>query len=148
MPPPRTSSTSAPAVPSPAGEDDQERIARLVGQSDVRWGLDAQHREGFGLAQVRQSTWLAGVERILVGVAMGPKPLRWVGTALPVEQVDSSDVAAAGALAEIVSRVRKLMWQWRSPAPVGDWIARLTEALDLLCATEQDDAWILSSAHA
>lgn len=130
------------------GEDDQERIARLVGQSDVRWGLDAQHREGFGLAQVRQSTWLAGVERILVGVAMGPKPLRWVGTALPVEQVDSSDVAAAGALAEIVSRVRKLMWQWRSPAPVGDWIARLTEALDLLCATEQDDAWMLSSAHA
>lgn len=130
------------------GDDDLERIARLVAQADVRWGLDGAHRTGFGLGQVRQSTWLAGVERVLVGVAMGTDPLRWMGTALPVDQVDSSDLAAVGALAEVVSRVRKLVWQWSRPATVGEWTTRLHEALDLLCATGHDDAWMLTAAHA
>lgn len=130
------------------GPDEFERITRLVGQADIRWGLDAGHRAEFGLAQVRQSTWLAGIERILLGIAVGPTPPTWVGTALPVEQVDGSDVMAAGVLAEVVSRVRKLAGTWRTEATVATWIARLTEALDLLVATPRDEAWQLSQARA
>ncbi|MEL4506046.1 exodeoxyribonuclease V subunit gamma [Luteococcus sp. H138] len=129
------------------GEDELERIARLVAQADIRWGLDGRHRAEFGLGQVRQSTWLAGLDRVLTGVAMGPTPLRWLGTALPVEQVDSTDIPAAGTLAEIVSRSRKLVADWRNPASIGDWIGRLHEALDLLAGAEGDDAWQLTQAR-
>lgn len=130
------------------GKDELERIARLVGQADIRWGLDGRHRAEFGLAQVRQSTWLAGMDRVLTGVAMGPTPLRWLGTALPIEQVDSTDVAAAGMLAEIISRTRKLVADWRTPAAIGGWIDRLNEALNLLTAAAGDDAWQLTQARA
>lgn len=128
-------------------EDQQERIRRLVDQAEVRWGLDAAHRATFGLGQVRQSTWLAGVERILTGIAMGTEPLQWLGTALPLDQVDGSDVAVAGELAEIVSRVRKLVAQWRRPATVGGWVERLSEALDLLAAEPTDQGWQLAAAR-
>ncbi|WP_420175383.1 exodeoxyribonuclease V subunit gamma [Luteococcus sp. OSA5] len=129
------------------GEDELERITRMVAQSDVRWGLDGRHRDEFGVGQVRQSTWLAGVDRVLTGVAMGPQPLGWLGTALPVEQIDSTDVMAAGLLAEIVSRTRKLVAQWRQPAPIQEWIERLHEGLDLLTGTSADDAWQLTRAR-
>lgn len=129
------------------GSESIERITRLVLAGDVRWGLDSRHRAEFGLSQVRQSTWLSGVERVLVGVAMGTQPLRWIGAALPVDQVDSSDVMAAGSLAEVVSRVRKLVAEWREPAPVTRWVERLHEALDLLVATSVDDAWQLTRAR-
>lgn len=128
-------------------DDDLDRIQRLVSQAGVRWGLDGRHRAEFGLGQVRQSTWLAGVERILTGIAMGPQPLHWLGTALPVEQVDSTDVMAAGMLAEVVSRTRKLVADWRVPAPIPEWVGRLHEALDLLTATQTDDAWQLTRAR-
>ncbi|MEL4357586.1 MULTISPECIES: exodeoxyribonuclease V subunit gamma [unclassified Luteococcus] len=129
------------------GSDELERISRLVQQADIRWGLDRTHRSDFGLGQVAQSTWLAGVDRVLTGIAVGPTPLRWLGTALPVEQVDSTDVLAAGSLAEIVSRTRKLVADWRQPAGIGEWIGRLHGALDLLTAAEGDDAWQLTQAR-
>ncbi|GAB2492940.1 exodeoxyribonuclease V subunit gamma [Luteococcus sediminum] len=128
-------------------EDHQERIRRLVDQAEVRWGLDGSHRAAFGLGQVRQSTWLAGVERILTGIAMGAEPLQWLGTALPLEQVDGSDVTVAGQLAEIVSRVRKLVAQWRQPATVEAWVERLQEALGLLAAEPSEQGWQLAAAR-
>lgn len=130
------------------GSEDQERLHRLVEQADVRWGLDGRHRTQFGLGTVRQSTWLAGVERILVGIVMGSTPPTWLGTALPVDQVDGSDVLAAGTLAEVVSRLRKLVGTWQQSATITDWVVRLGEALDLMVAVDADDAWQLSRARA
>ncbi|MGO4955772.1 exodeoxyribonuclease V subunit gamma [Luteococcus sp. Sow4_B9] len=129
-------------------DDDQlERITRLVAQANIRWGLDGYHRAAFGLDQVRQSTWLAGLDRILTGIAMGPEPLAWLGTALPVEQVDSTDVLAAGALAELVSRTRKLVAQWRTPATANHWVERLQEALDLLVDMPPEHSWQITEVR-
>lgn len=130
------------------GEDERERIGRLVGQADVRWGLDGTHRADFGLGQVRQSTWLAGLDRVLVGVAMGQNPPSWLGTALPLEQVESNDVVAAGKLAEIVSRVRKQAAELRADAPIGTWVTRLQSTIELLLGAPRDQAWQVGAASA
>lgn len=130
------------------GEDDRERIGRLIKQADIRWGLDANHRASFGLAGVRQSTWLAGLDRVLVGVAMGQEPPSWLGTALPLAQVESNDVAAAGKLAEIVSRVRRVAAGLREPASIGAWVHRLQEVIDLLLGAEREQAWQVGAASA
>lgn len=127
--------------------DDLERISRLVRQAGVRWGLDGVHRGEYGLGQVRQSTWLAGLDRMLVGVVMGQQPPSWLATALPVDQVESSDVAALGKLAELVSRVRKQAAALRVPAPIGDWVARLAETISLLLNAPGDLAWQVAQAQ-
>src|SRR3954465_3609622 len=57
------------------------------------------------LEGVRQNTWQAGLDRVLVGAAMDEEDLRTVGLALPIDDVDSTDVDLAGRLAELVDRL-------------------------------------------
>ena len=73
------------------------------GPSGVRWGLDAERRGRFGLADFGQNTWAAGLDRLLLGVAMDESEQRFLGTALPMDDVDSSDVDLVNRLAELVA---------------------------------------------
>ncbi len=95
-------------------DDDLERLQEWVVESGVRWGLDAPHRGRFGLSAVAQNTWRAGLDRILLGAAMAEDDLRWVGLALPLDDVDSNDIDLAGRLAELVDR---LAFEDLSPTP-------------------------------
>src|SRR5664280_2434238 len=65
-------------------DDDLERLQEWVATSGVRWGLDAAHREPFGLDTVAQNTWRAGLDRVLLGAAMAEDEPRWLGLALPL----------------------------------------------------------------
>ena len=40
----------------------------------MRWGLDAAHRAAFKLESFAQNTWEAGLDRLLLGVAMAEGP--------------------------------------------------------------------------
>ena len=88
--------------------DDLDRLQDLVARAGVRWGLDAERRSRYGLADFGQNTWAAGLDRLLLGVAMDETEQRFIGTALPMDDVDSSDVDLVGRLAECVARVRTL----------------------------------------
>ena len=47
------------------------RIARWVTGSGVRWGLNSTHRELLGLPALSSNTWQFGLERMLLGYAVG-----------------------------------------------------------------------------
>ena len=51
-------------------DDDVSRMQEWVAESGIRWGFDAAHREPFKLGALQANTWRAGLDRILVGVAM------------------------------------------------------------------------------
>ncbi len=51
-------------------DDDLARIESWVADSGIRWGLDAAHRAPFHLDRLDAGTWSAGLDRVLVGVAM------------------------------------------------------------------------------
>ena len=101
-------------------EDDLERLGRLVAGSGVRWGLDAEHRRPYGMAAFGQNTWAAGLDRLLLGVTMDEEGEHFIGTALPLDDVDSSDVDLVGRLAELVDRVRRLRRRFRRTAAAGE----------------------------
>ncbi len=129
--------------------DDLDSLTRLLERAGAHWGVDATHRRRFGLGPVTQSTWLKGIDRMLVGVALADEPPGWLDTVVPVSQVGSRHLAVIGAAAEILSRVRLLNHQWDSPATLHEWSERLGEALDLLAAAHDDDtARGLAHAHA
>ena len=51
-------------------DGDLDRLRELAVGSGVRWGLDAAHRRPFKLEAFGQNTWAAGLDRLLLGVAM------------------------------------------------------------------------------
>ncbi len=114
----------------------EERLAR----TGVRWGLDAAHRDEHGVP-TDANTWRAGLDRLLVGVAVDDAGLRTVGGVPPEGDVEGSDVDLAGALAELVDRLDRTLRGLAGPQPLRTWLARLADVADELCAVGPDDAW-------
>ena len=129
-------------------EDDLDRLNRLVVDSGVRWGLDGPHRRPYGMADFRQNTWAAGLDRLLLGVAMDEDGDHFIGTALPLDDVDSSDVDLIGRLAELVGRVRQFVDATAGRQTLADWITLARSIIDGLTATTPTESWQASHSYA
>ncbi|OLM19308.1 Exodeoxyribonuclease V gamma chain [Pseudonocardia sp. Ae707_Ps1] len=131
-------------------DDALERLSELVTAAGIRWGLDAAHRTPYRLDGVEQNTWRSGLDRLLVGVAMAETPgaPAWLGTALPLDEIDSSDVDLVGRLAEIVDRLGTVVDGLRGPQPLSAWVAALEEGLAALTDTPPSEAWQATQARA
>ncbi len=86
-------------------DDDLDRISRWVAGAGVRWGLDAEHAQRFAMERFAHNTWRAGLDRILLGVAMSGDDHRHLGRGLPLDDVGSNDIDLAGRLAELLDRL-------------------------------------------
>ena len=122
-------------------DNDLERIADWVESTGTRWGLDATHRLPYDLATVDAGTWDAGLQRLLLGVAMSEDEQRLVGGVLPLDDVDSGDIDLAGRFAEFVGRLGESVRALTDPRPVVAWAAAIDTAADLLIDTRAADAW-------
>ncbi|MGI8457486.1 MAG: exodeoxyribonuclease V subunit gamma [Propionibacteriaceae bacterium] len=129
-------------------DDDLVRLHDLVPRSGVRWGLDADHRSGWGMAAFGQNTWSAGLDRLLLGVTMGGRDEHFIGTALPMADIDSSDVELVGRLAEAVDRVGGLLRRCAEPQSLAAWVSAMRDVVDGLGAVPAADSWQLSHAYA
>ncbi|MEI6624173.1 MAG: exodeoxyribonuclease V subunit gamma, partial [Actinomycetes bacterium] len=121
-------------------DDDLERIAHWVDEAGIRWGLDQRQRARWQLADTGANTWSAGLDRILLGVAMADEELRVVGGAVPLDDVRSADIELAGRLAEFVERLGQCAAFFAGEFTLTEGVSRLLEAVDQLTATTVADA--------
>ena len=129
-------------------DDDLEQVRDWVARAGVRWGLDALHRAPYHLDRVPQNTWQAGLDRILLGVAMAEDDNRWLGLALPMDDVDSSDIDLAGRLAEMLDRLRHALGSLGDVQCLTAWVTALSSALTALTSVTEADQWQRSQADA
>jgi exodeoxyribonuclease V gamma subunit len=122
-------------------DDDLVRLEEWVTESGIRWGLDAAHRQPFGLDELRQGTWDHGVARVLVGVTMTEDDRRLVDGVLPLDDVESGAIDLAGRFAELVDRLTTALDELTAPKPVDAWTAAIARAADLLADAGPRDAW-------
>ncbi len=128
-------------------DDALELAGDWVRRSGVRWGLDADARAPYHLSTLRQNTWRAGLDRILVGAAMDVAGLRTVGLALPLDDVDSSDVDLAGRLAELLDRLAAAVTALRREQPLTAWVEALVTAVRDLTDVAPADEWQLTETR-
>ncbi|MBU2666995.1 exodeoxyribonuclease V subunit gamma [Actinoplanes bogorensis] len=123
-------------------DDDLDRLRELVVESGVRWGFDPEHRARFQVT-ARSNTWAAGLDRILLGAAMSEEEPHWLGTALPLDDMDSGDVDLAGRLAELVDRLDAVLsgFSSRDGHSLPAWLDAIGEAVDGLTAVPESEAW-------
>lgn len=124
------------------GFSDREAVTEFVAAAGIRWGLDAQHRASFDLGDIAQNTWIRGLDRLLVGLAVSPATDSGLGLT-GTDAVGSSDLSTVGALCEVVSRIRRLVATTAAPATVPEWAARTRGLLTDLVGVGWDDQWQL-----
>lgn len=121
--------------------DALETLRTWTVTAGARWGLGERQRAAHGLAGVRQNTFATALDRLLLGVAADESDLQWLGLALPLDDVDSSDVDLAGRFAEFVDRLSAVLARLSGERPAAEWTSTLDGALDLLTEVSPDVAW-------
>lgn len=119
---------------------DRHTVVELVSGAGIRWGLDSAQRSQFGLADVAQNTWLRGLDRLLVGLAVAPGDDAGLGLS-GAEVVAAPDMDTVGSLCEIVSRLRHLIAATSDAATIPAWVRRCRAALDSLVGLPRADEW-------
>lgn len=122
-------------------DDDLSRIEDWVGESAIRWGLDAEHRRPFKLDRVGAGTWRAGLDRLLLGVTMTETGGRLVGGVLALDDVDSGSIVLAGRLAELVDRLWAALDELATAQTITGWAQSIASAADALTATLPSESW-------
>jgi exodeoxyribonuclease V gamma subunit len=124
-------------------DDDLARMTRWVAEAGVRWGIDATQRAAYAMDGFEHNTWRAGLDRLLLGVAMSDDDHRHVGRGLPVDDIASGEIELVGRLSEAVARLGDCLGALAVASAADQWFAALTDGVRDLCEVEDDDAWQL-----
>jgi exodeoxyribonuclease V gamma subunit len=122
-------------------DDDLTRMQGWIAQAGIRWGLDPAHRERFRLERIPSGTWAAGLERLLLGVAMTEDGQRLFADVLPLDDVDSRAIDLAGRLAELVERLGTALDDLGRTQPLVEWARAIGDAADAITSTPVRDRW-------
>lgn len=122
-------------------DDDLTRIQGWIADSGIRWGLDAAHRAPYKLDSLAAGTWRAGLDRVLLGVAMTEEGNRLFEGVLPIDDVESGAIDLAGRFAELVDRLGAALDSLSGAHTVAAWANAIAEATDMLTTTSPRDTW-------
>ncbi len=128
-------------------EDGRAQLERWVAGAGIRWGLDGEHRAQWGLPGLQVNSWTAGLDRLLLGVAMADDDQRLFAGTLPLDDVVSGTVDLAGHVAELVDRLRSAISALSRPQPIEGWRDAIIAATESLGAVAPADAWQRDQLH-
>ncbi len=122
-------------------EDGRAQLERWVTAAGVRWGLDGEHRRQWGLPGLDVNSWSAGLDRLLLGVAMAEDDQRLFAGTLPLDDVVSGTVDLAGHAAELIDRLQTAVRALSRAQTVRSWRDAIAAATESLAAVGPADTW-------
>jgi exodeoxyribonuclease V gamma subunit len=111
-------------------ESDLDTLRVWVRQTNIRWGQDAQQREGLGLPGLTENTWQQGMDRLLLGYAMAGGGEKMFNNVLPFDDVEGASAEVLGHFAEYLQRLFETVTVLRARRAVGEWEQVLLTMLD------------------
>ncbi|MDE0138679.1 MAG: exodeoxyribonuclease V subunit gamma [bacterium] len=122
-------------------EETADAITTVIEDTNVRWGLDADHRAGWNAGGVGDHTWRRGLDRALSGVFYADSSVRVVGTIAPLDGAEGQEALPIGLLAQIMDRIVTVRELLGEPRPYSEWGPAIAAAVRLLAAPAWDDQW-------
>ncbi|HKO91311.1 MAG TPA: exodeoxyribonuclease V subunit gamma [Polyangiaceae bacterium] len=120
---------------------DQELIAEWLGRTNVRWGIDAEHRQAHGHPASDANTWRLGIRRLLLGYATESDPPALIAGVLPESGPSGTGAAALGKLALFVETLFQHLDALAGAHAAGAWPEVVGAALEALVLEDPENAW-------
>ena len=123
-------------------DDALQQVHDWMGESGIRWALDASHRASFKVPAEERHTLADGLGRLYLGYALPARGDEPFGDLLPSGDAEGSDAVALGAFWRYVDALKRLQVAVSAPQAPGAWAALLLEAIDnftLAAGNEVDD---------
>jgi exodeoxyribonuclease V gamma subunit len=114
-----------------------EEIRLLLDESNVRWGLDGEQKQGFGLPPLIENTWKQAEQRLFSGYALGEVGF-WEGIA-PLPGVEGGRARSLGRFWLLFDRLRAYRQRLARPHRADTWQRLLNRLLDDFFSDRADD---------
>ena len=123
--------------------DTAAAITKIIDDSHISWGVDAEHRNQWGAGDVAARTWSRGLDRALTGVFYSDDPVRVIEDTVPLDGVEGQDAIPVGLLAAIIDRITAIRDTLGGPLPMSQWGRAISHGVRLLARPAWDDEWQL-----
>lgn len=124
-------------------EDDLPLIQHWVRETGIRWGRDADHKDGLGLPATPRHTWRDGLTRLLLGYALPREvagdALPLFGACLPWDDIEGRQAQLAGCLAEFAETLFDLATMLQGSHTPARWANMLNTLIERLFAPDTDE---------
>ena len=103
------------------GDDELPTVRDWLRDTNVHWGIDGEHRDGLGLGDSSQGTWLAGLDRLLLGYALPGGNRNFFADILPYDEIEGGMAGLLGRLGAFLQEVFRVMDDFSKPRPLALW---------------------------
>jgi len=116
-------------------ETDVTLIRHWVAETRVRWGKSSQHKKELQLPESVENTWQAGLDRLLMGYAVGNDDEFFAGV-LPYSEIEGNSADALGGLYDFIQLLFKASKVLAQAHNTKEWAECLLKYADLLFPAE------------
>jgi exodeoxyribonuclease V gamma subunit len=121
------------------------QLQRWANGAGIRWGLNANHRQQLDLPPSHKNSWLFGLQRMLLGYALGGSEhlhSDWQGIE-PYGDVGGLEADIVGGLQQFINVLAEHAQQASLERTPQQWAAYLNQLLERLFAPEDDADLVL-----
>ncbi|MCS7337550.1 MAG: exodeoxyribonuclease V subunit gamma [Verrucomicrobiae bacterium] len=119
-------------------EPELDTVRRWVRSTNIRWGIDAAHRETLGLPAYPEHTWRHGLDRLMLGYAMSSGGGRTFAGILPFDGIEGDAADTLGKLAAFADRLFAAATELGHPHTMSQWEQLLLGLLDTFFLDTED----------
>ncbi len=119
--------------------NDVELISHWIAETRIRWGKSAAHKKELQLPELAENTWQAGLERLLMGYAVGTDADFFAGI-LPYTDIEGSSAQALGGLHDFLQLLFRASSKLAKNYSLAEWAELLLSYADLLFPAAQMEA--------
>ncbi len=116
-----------------------ELIRYWVAETHIRWGKSAAHKKQFKIPESPENTWQAGLDRLLMGYAVGTEESFFAGI-LPFREIEGSSALALGGFHDYLQLLFKASNKLAKSYTLDEWGDHLLAYADLLFPAETMEA--------
>jgi exodeoxyribonuclease V gamma subunit len=119
-------------------EEDLGLIHQWIRETRIRWAVDEESREKLGLPGFRENTWRAGIDRMLLGVALPRQGEKMFKGILPYDLIEGSAAETLGHFVAFCESLFAMAETLQEARPLKAWEALLLKILDDFFLTDED----------
>ncbi|PIE25247.1 MAG: exodeoxyribonuclease V subunit gamma [Neptuniibacter caesariensis] len=137
-----------PAVMRRVGLDEAgfQKLRFWIDQVNIRWGMDSDQRSLWDLPLFEQNSWRFGLQRMLVGYALGEQSDYWQGVA-PYVEIEGLEAELLGKLADFIDLLDQTRAHFGQARLLPDWIEVINALLDNYFQPDEQDEISLNAVR-
>lgn len=121
--------------------EDVLQIKEWLVNSNVRWGIDSEHRKSFGQPEYRENTWLFGLDRVLLGTAMIASEDRTFMDIQPYDEVEGNVTELLGNFVHFCELLFDRVRRFSAERSMESWREELLSLLELLIFNDRSNEY-------